>query len=81
MKEFSRISPNAATITGAIVGFLCGTFAIGVGSMMGASYYGIAMMSNVYSAIGIVTPVYGIVSGALAGAVIAWIYNWALSLK
>ena len=72
---------KAATITGAVLGFLCGLFAIGIVGMMGMGYAGMTMMGNAYSTLGYVSILYGLVAGAISGALIALIYNWALSLK
>lgn len=81
MAEFSKISAKAATITGAILGFLCGLFSIGMTGMMGPAYAGITMMGWAYSTMGWLAAIYGLVSGAIAGALIAVVYNWALSLR
>ena len=79
--EFSQISVKAAAITGAVLGFLCGLFSIGMAGMMGSSYSGFAMMGGAYNVLGWLTAVYGIAIGAIAGGLIAVVYNWALSLK
>ncbi len=81
MAEFSQISAKAAAVTGAVLGFLCGLFSIGMVGMMGAPYAGMAMMGNAYPILGWLTAVYGLVIGAIVGGLIAIVYNWALSLK
>lgn len=81
--NFSVINVRAATITGAIFGFLCwllftpyGTPYYGImGYMMGYSTYMMGVFH--YSPLSILTD---IVLGAIAGALIAIIYNWALKL-
>ena len=81
MAEFSQISVKAAAITGAVLGFLCGLFSIGMVGMMGLPYAGMTMMGGSYSVLGWLTAIYGLVIGAVVGGLIAIVYNWALSLK
>ena len=75
------INTKAATITGAILGALCAVFAGAFVGMMGAPYAGVAMMGGAYAAWGWISIVYGLVVGAIGGALIALVYNWALSMK
>lgn len=81
MAEFSKINAKAATITGAILGFLCGVFATALVGGMGMAYAGMAMMGNAYAFFGWLTIIYGLVIGAVTGVLIAVVYNWALSVK
>ncbi|HIH08880.1 MAG TPA: hypothetical protein HA237_05940 [Candidatus Diapherotrites archaeon] len=81
MAVFSQISAKAAAITGAVLGFLCGLFSIGMVGMMGLNYAGFTMMGGAYSYLGWFTAIYGLVIGAIVGGLIAIVYNWALSLK
>ena len=81
MAEFSKINAKAATITGAILGFLCGLLATALIGTMGMSYAGMSMMGNVYPIFGWLTAIYGLIVGAIIGVLIAIVYNWALSLK
>jgi len=81
MAEFLQISAKAAAITGAVLGFLCGLFSIGIVGMMGMPYAGFTMMGAAYSSLGWLTAIYGLVIGAIAGILTAIVYNWALSLK
>ena len=81
MAEFLKINTKAAAITGAVLGFLCGVFAISLAGTMGMPYAGMAMMGSTYSVLGWLTAVYGLVIGAIFGELISIIYNWALSLK
>ncbi len=92
-KNFSEINVKAATITGGALGLLCWLLVI----PYSASGYGIMGYmtgynsgSNVISGTGMMdifhnysplSIVIDIVLGAIAGALIALIYNWALKLK
>ncbi len=81
MAEFSKINVKAATITGGILGVLCGIF-WSVWGMMGLSYAGMGMMGYMYGSLGVAGAIVAnIVLGAVVGALIGIVYNWALSLK
>ncbi|MDE1857156.1 MAG: hypothetical protein KGH98_03690 [Candidatus Micrarchaeota archaeon] len=87
--KYPDINVRAAAITGAILGFLCWLLVIPYGAgygmmgyMMGYSYgtsatYGMGLFHN-YSPLSIFAD---IVLGAIAGAVIGIVYNWALRLR
>lgn len=78
---FYRINQKAATITGAVIGFFGW---LGMMPYMSAGYpYGMMgyMMGYSYSGFGLVSVVIGAILGAIAGFVIAAVYNWALGLK
>ncbi|MFH0714884.1 MAG: hypothetical protein V1847_03840 [Candidatus Diapherotrites archaeon] len=81
MAEFSKISVKAATITGAVLGVLCGIFWSAWG-MTGLSYAGMGMMGALFGAWGVAGAIIAnVILGAIVGALIGIIYNWALSLK
>lgn len=82
---FSQINVKAATITGAVVGFLCWILGLilGFGSMpmygfingmMGYYMMGYSSFAGLYFAVLIIT-------GAILGAIIGVVYNWALKIK
>lgn len=71
---FSEINAKAATITGAILGFLCWLL---VTPFLGA----FGMMANIFHTYGLVALVISVVGGGLIGVVLAVLYNWALKLK
>ena len=91
-KTFSEINVKAATITGAILGFLCWLLVIpysysGYGLMGYMMGYGSNVVTNGtymmdifhnYSPLSILVD---IVLGVIIGAIIAIIYNWTLKLK
>ena len=91
--SYSGINVKAAVITGGAAGFLLWLFGAWAGfggmplysymsSMMG--YYGYNGMMGYYGGyVGFAVAYFlvFIIFGAIAGAVIAWIYNWALTLK
>ncbi len=92
-KQFPEIGVKAAVITGAFVGLLLWVLGVAAGfgnmpiysfaySMMGGYGYGYGMMGY-YGYAGIAAVYLAILAaaGALAGAVIAVVYNWALKLK
>ena len=73
--QWLELNVKAAAITGAIIGFLMGLFSgLSYGGMMG---YGYGMMSGYgYGALG--SAVIGLIAGAIAFGVTAWVYNYAL---
>ena len=87
-KTFSEINAKAAAITGAAVGAACWFLGFGVGfnsmPMYGFTY---GLMGG-YSMMGYV-PSYAIalyflvliITGAITGAIIGIVYNWALKLR
>ncbi|MDE1804199.1 MAG: hypothetical protein KGH59_00220 [Candidatus Micrarchaeota archaeon] len=76
--KFSMISVKAAAITGAVLGFLCLLLMLPFG-MAGYGSYG--MMGYSYLGFGLGSLVVGALVGAVGGAIIAFVYNWALKLK
>ncbi|MDE2217305.1 MAG: hypothetical protein KGJ87_09135 [Planctomycetota bacterium] len=86
MAAFSQINVRAATITGAAVGLLCWLFGAGIGfasmpmyGFVSGGMMGYYMMGySGYAVLYLIT--LGIV-GALVGAIIGFVYNWALRLK
>ena len=81
--NYSGINVNAATITGAVIGFLGGLLMVLWYGIMGFNTYG-AMRYMIGYAGSVVWPLFiiiSIISGAVAGAIIGWIYNWAITLK
>ncbi|MDE1833644.1 MAG: hypothetical protein KGH58_04470 [Candidatus Micrarchaeota archaeon] len=91
--RFSEISIRAAAITGAVLGFLCWLLVMPYGALSGGAHYGImGYMMGYYggtatypsAAIGgiwALSVLFGAIGGAIAGAVLAVVYNWALKLK
>lgn len=79
--NYSEINVKAATITGALVGFLCWVF----GSLIGftnISMYGFVGYYMIgYAGFAVLYLIFLIVIGAIIGLLIAMIYNWALKLK
>ncbi len=83
--KFSEINAKAAAITGAAAGLLVWLFGTGAG-FGGAPMYGdMSSMMGYYAAgyAGFAASYFIIMmaAGAIAGAAIAWVYNWALRLK
>ncbi len=82
--EFSRISPKAAAITGAAIGFLASlTMVVWYGMMgfwtgYGAMGYTMGFAPLLVALFAIIVAV---LFGAAAGGLLALIYNWALILK
>ena len=83
--NYSRINVRAATITGAIIGFLFWLFMVPWYGMMGFNTYGaMGYMMGGYAGSVVGWPLYiiiAIICGAIAGAVIGLVYNWAITLK
>jgi hypothetical protein len=77
---FSEISVKAATVTGAILGLLCALLAIvfSVGMMPMYSMMRYSMMGYAYLDFGLVSIIVLPVYGAIVGALVGIIYNWAL---
>ncbi len=82
---FSQINTKAAAITGAVFGFIMWLFVMPFGfSGMGTGYYG--MMGYMigyasYPGLGFLSVIFGVIIGAIGGAIIAVVYNWSLTLK
>jgi hypothetical protein len=81
--NFSEINWKAATITGAVLGFLWWLVMVPWYGMMGFSTYGMMgyMMGYTYSVFTPLSVIVVVICGAIAGLVIAVVYNWALKLK
>ncbi|MDE1869423.1 MAG: hypothetical protein KGH71_00360 [Candidatus Micrarchaeota archaeon] len=82
---FLEINLRAATITGAVVGFLCWILGLGIG-FGGMPMYGFMNGMMGYYMLGYsgYTGLYVIalvVVGGILGAIIALVYNWALRTK
>ncbi len=77
-KAFSRISVKAATVTGAIVGFLCWLFVTPF-----ISYAAVSMMvgGTLFHGYDISTLVLDVVAVGVVGALVAGLYNWALRFE
>ena len=85
--NFAEINVKAATITGAIIGFLCWLLIIPQGSsgymygMMGyITGYGTGMMGG-FGSYGLLSIILDVALGAMLGIVIALVYNWAITMK
>ncbi len=77
--NFSQINVKAAAITGAVIGFLCWLLVI----PYGFSGYGLMgnMMGDIFHSYSAISVVLDIIIGAILGAAIGIVYNWALKLK
>ena len=87
-KTFSEINVKAATITGAVVGVACWLFGFGIGFNSMPMYGFTSGMMGSYNMMGyapsyVIVPYFLvlIVTGAIVGAIIGIVYNWALKLK
>ena len=91
-RGFSRVNARAATIAGGIAGFLFWIFGVGVGfsgmpmygfmaSVMGSYSYGMMGYYYGYPSFAAVYLIALVVTGAIFGAIIGAVYNWALKLK
>lgn len=83
---FSEINVKAAAITGTILGFLCWLLALpfwfyGYGMISAYSTRISHVTTGMAYGLGIISLVSSIIIGAVAGILIAVIYNWALKLK
>jgi Na+/melibiose symporter-like transporter len=81
--NFSEINVKAAIITGAIIGFLAWLVMVPWYGVTGFSRFGmmgymIGYSSYVFIPLSILVVV---ICSAIAGALIAIVYNWALKLK
>ena len=82
--NYSRINVRAATITGAIIGFLFWLFMVPWYGMIGFNTYGaMGYVMGGYAGfvIGSLSIIIAIICGAIVGAVIGLVYNWAITLK
>jgi len=85
---YSMINPKAAAITGAVLAFFCTLFGFWLG-FGGMFLYGYGMMSGYmmgYAGVAwlfmaIFYLVIAAIFGAAIGAIVAGVYNWALTLK
>lgn len=82
-KTLSEINVKAATITGAVIGFLAWLIMVPWYGMGGFSSYGMMgnMMGYAYSTFSLLPVIVVTLCGAIAGAIIGFIYNWALKIK
>ncbi len=81
-KNFLEINVKAATITGAVIGFLASLFAVAWYGATGAGYgimgYMMGFAPSLFIAPFIV--VEAVICGAITGALIAVLYNWLLRM-
>lgn len=80
--SYSEINVKAATITGAVIGFLAWLIMFPWYTMTGFGSYGVmgymmGYFSTVFSPLSVIV---SIICGAIAGVIIAVMYNWALKL-
>ena len=75
--RFSEINVKAATITGAIIGFLCWLLVV----LLSFSSYMMSVFGSPFHTYSFLSLFAGIFGGAFVGWLIAIIYNWALKLK
>jgi hypothetical protein len=78
--NYFEINIKAATITGAVVGFLAWLIMFPWYSMAGFGSYGMMgyMMGYFYTVFSPLSVIVSMICGAIAGVIIAVVYNWAL---
>ncbi len=78
-----QINVKAAAVAGAVLGFLWFLFSTPYSMMGGIGYYGAMgyMMGYAYSGFGFASVILGAIFGAIGGAIVAVVYNWAVKLK